>query len=737
VADNKLNAAELRTKAEARVASLQADAEMVPGEFDVKRLLHELQVHQVELEMQNDELRLANQALREHDLHIQNVIKMTPAGYFHLDCDECFVDVNDAWLQMHGYEFREEVIGKHFSLVQVDSGSNLAHKHLAELHNGLPIPFGEFSGRRKDGSIGHHIFSAHPVLEAGRVAGFEWFIIDISERRMTDDILQARARMREYAFQHTMNEVLANALDEAEALTGSTIGFFHFLAADQKNLILQAWSSNTLSGMCQAEGKGQHYSVDQAGVWADCVHLRQPVIHNDYAALPNRKGMPQGHAAVVRELVVPIFRGGMIVAILGIGNKPTDYTEQDVNMVSQLADLAWDIVITKKGEEEKLVLQQQFQQAQKLESLGVLAGGIAHDFNNILTVIISSCSLAQLRPNMVPQLLPEIEKAAQRAAELCRQMLTYAGKSIMTMKQVKLAALVEDMIRMLKATINRNVVITSDFAADLPAICGDASQLRQIVMNLIINASEAIAEEHGEIRIKLAAATVVGGQSEQDHLGMIIPAGQYVCLEVTDSGCGMDDETRQRIFEPFYTTKFTGRGLGMSAVLGIIAAHKGALQLYSQPGQGTTFKVYLPVQCGLSNADLPLPYVPLMPWQGSGTVLLVEDEPQITMVAKSLTEALGFTVIEASNGREALELSRQNAEEITLVITDIGMPQMDGYELFNKLKELAPGLPIVISSGFGDVIATSRMAAGQVAGFLNKPYSFDQLQEILKKIVDP
>ena len=563
----------LRTKAEAMVDSRQTASDISSEEHDAKRLLHELQVYQIELEMQNEELHLANQTLLEHELHMQNVIKMTPAGYFHLDTNDRFVDVNDAWLKMHGYDTREDIIGKHFSLLQVDSASDSALKHLAELHRGIPIPLGEFTSRRKDGSLGHHIFSAHPVIHAERIVGSEWFLIDISE--------------------------------------------------------------------------------------------------------------------------------------------------------------------SKRLEEESLLFQKQFQQAQKLESLGVLAGGIAHDFNNILTIIISCCSLAQVRPDMVGELLPEIDKAAQRAADLCRQMLTYAGKSLMTMKQIKMVELVEDMIRMLKATINQNVTITSDLAsAELPSIQGDASQLRQIVMNLIINAAEAIGEGRGEIRIILAETIVGAEDSEKDHLGRIIPAGQYVCLEVTDNGCGMDDETKQRVFEPFYTTKFTGRGLGMSAVLGIITAHKGALQLFSHTEKGTSFKVYLPVQSSDSAEGNLLQHVSLMQWQGSGMVLLVEDEPQISVVAKSLIKALGFSIIEAANGTEALKLYQENAEQITMVITDIGMPIMDGYELFNKLKERDPELPIIISSGFGDTIVSSRIAAGTAAGFLNKPYSLDQLREMLKRVAE-
>ncbi|MEI6207417.1 MAG: ATP-binding protein [Desulfuromonadales bacterium] len=563
-------ASELRRLAEEKVAAQLASAAS-SQETDMKRLLHELQVHQVELEMQNEEQRRTLVELAEHKIHLENVIKMTPAGYFHIDLEGRFLDVNNAWLRMHGYDSPEEVIGKHFSMIQVDSGSYSALAHLDELQRGVAIPYGEFSSRRKDGSVGHHIFSAHPVVHVGNIVGFEWFIIDISER--------------------------------------------------------------------------------------------------------------------------------------------------------------------KRLEEDKLLLQQQFQQAQKLESLGVLAGGIAHDFNNILAIIIGYCSLVRMDYETSEEYIPHIETAAQRAAALCRQMLTYAGKTQSVLAQVDMKEIVAEMLTMLKATISRNVSIRADLSDAIPHINGDASQLRQVVMNLIINASEAIGEAQGVIQVSLTRTELKAGQSDKDYNGSIIPAGHYICLEVTDSGCGMDDETRRRIFEPFYTTKFTGRGLGMSALLGIITAHKGALQLSSQPGHGSTFKVYLPLQISVAEDGSPQLAAQLS-WRGSGTILLAEDEEQVALILKTMLKSLGFTVIEAADGKEAVELYKKHAVDITLVVTDMGMPVMDGYELFRVLKTLNPKLPIIISSGYGDTVVTTRIPIGEIAGLVGKPYSFDQLREVLKRVLD-
>jgi CheY-like chemotaxis protein/two-component sensor histidine kinase len=298
--------------------------------------------------------------------------------------------------------------------------------------------------------------------------------------------------------------------------------------------------------------------------------------------------------------------------------------------------------------------------------------------------------------------------------------------------------LVVEMVKVLKSTINQNVVIKQDISADIPFVMGDAAQIHEIVMNLLTNASEAIGKEHGEISVSLAKSDITADQSYKDHLGKVIPPGRYVCMEVTDNGCGMDDETKQRIFEPFYSTKFAGRGLGMSAVLGIVTSHKGALQLSSRPGQGTSIKVYLPVQTvhtGDFAEDESVRQVAPTQWQGSGTILLVEDEEHILFVTKTVLKALGFRVIEATNGREALELYHKNAADIRLVVTDIGMPIMDGYDLFHELKKINPDLPIVISSGFGDAAVTSRIPREKIAGLLSKPYNFDHFREVLTSVL--
>ena len=402
-----------------------------------------------------------------------------------------------------------------------------------------------------------------------------------------------------------------------------------------------------------------------------------------------------------------------------------------------LVGISRDITERKRTEEANLLLNQQLQHTQKLESLGVLAGGIAHDFNNILAIIMGYCSLTKLNYQKAEKNIPLIETAAERAAGLCRQMMAYAGKAQLTMTRINMVRKVEEMVGMLKATLPQNTVIKTDLSAEIPLIEGDASQLRQVIMNLIINSSEAIGTEQGEVNVSLAMVKIMAGKAYEDYHGKQIPPGEYVCLEVTDNGCGMDEETKWRIFEPFYTTKFAGRGLGMSAVLGIIKSHGGALQLFSKPGQGTTFKVYLPApKSEIVKDDDQTASVPVAPWRGSGTVLLAEDEEPIRDIAKTFLEMFGFTVLEAVNGKEALEIYQKNAAEITLVFTDMGMPVMDGYELFHKLKSLNPELPIIVSSGYGDAEVSARIGSDNIAGIISKPYNPNKLREVLKMVLN-
>ncbi len=393
-----------------------------------------------------------------------------------------------------------------------------------------------------------------------------------------------------------------------------------------------------------------------------------------------------------------------------------------------------DITGRKIAEEERLKLEQQFIQTQKLESLGVLAGGIAHDFNNILTIILGHCFM--VKENFGSEMsdkahIEKIEVAANRAADLCRQMLAYAGNSPLLSVQINLWQLVDDMVKMLQSALKKNVTIQLDLKRDVPGMSGDNAQLQQVVMNLIINAAEAIGDQNGTIQVVLTKLMVAQGQSFHDFLGNSINAGSYACLEVSDNGCGMDDEIQKRVFEPFFTTKFTGRGLGMSAILGIIHSHNGALQLFSSPGVGTTFKVYLPlpVQATVIETAHPVETVPF--GKMGGTVLLVDDEEALRTIGAVLLNAMGFATITASNGTEALDIYRECGSCICLVLLDFIMPERGGAEVFYALRKLSPRLPIVLCSGYNNEIIPDDISRDAYYAFVQKPYKPDALRSAL------
>jgi PAS domain S-box-containing protein len=1187
--------------------------------------------------------------MTELQRQFQALMDAMSQGAFLQNADGSLCDVNPAALELFGLD-RDEFLGRTSYAAEwhviTDDGQPLPpaeHPSMQALATGKPVRnvvAGVFNSQRH-----RYVWmeiNAIPLFREGEARPHQVFVTlhDITEQKRLTDINRVRLHLIEFSATHTIEELLVETLDKLEELTGSSIGFYHFYDAEQRCVTLKEWSTRTTKEFCHAEGKDGHYCIDQAGVWVDCIHQKKPVIHNDYLSLPHRRGLPKGHAPVGRELVVPVIRNGRIVAILGIGNKPADYDQHDVELVSLLADLAWGVVehkryedmhryqneitknmsegiiltrvdnglivltnpkfdqmfgygsgeligkdvatinapnertpketsnfireilanagewhgeienlkkdgthfwcyasvskfdsldygavyisvhtditerkhaeaanqqthakfisltsnvpgyvalvdaktlqyqfvndeyaisfglpkekiigshvkdivgetvyqfalphITKvlsgqsdyyekefqlvtgkrwlrvnynpvfdsndqvtaitvlsyditelrqameelqkrearlsfllsatpaviyscyyrdyfgayfvsenvfaltgyranefvedpsfwsthihpddsqrvlseldnlrtKGshaheyrflhqdgtyrwmhdenkllydtegnpteiigfwldvterkqaevalrksenlfrtlaqnapvgifqsdaasnciyvnrkwcelsglseeeamgagwaktihpddlervmaewqecvqtnryeelefrfttpsgktnwvsnivtplysvsgelygyigcvtditeriqqEKERLFIERQLQQTQRLESLGVLAGGIAHDFNNILAVIMGNCSLAEMDYEKAGDYIPMILQASERAAGLCRQMLAYAGKSQFVQANVNFGAQVADAVKMLQSTLPQNVAIKFEGSPDIPEIKADASQITQVAMNLVINASEAIGEAQGEIRVAISTYLIKDGQTEKDYLGKIIPSGWYVCLEVSDNGCGMSAETYNRIFEPFYSTKFAGRGLGMSAVLGIVTSHGGALQLLSQPGQGTTFKIFLPLQINHAAASGHLPQKDSSSSKMTGTVLLVEDEKQVLMIAKSMLKTLGFTVIEAVNGKDALALYQNKSSEITLVLTDIGMPIMNGYELIRELKKLNPELPIIISSGFGDIDISSKVSHKDVAGLIGKPYNFNQMREVINSVID-
>ncbi len=394
-----------------------------------------------------------------------------------------------------------------------------------------------------------------------------------------------------------------------------------------------------------------------------------------------------------------------------------------------------DVTESRRAEEARERMQSNILHAQKLESLGVLAGGIAHDFNNLLVGMLGNSELALMdipADSRARTYLKDVVLSAQRAAELCMQMLAYSGKGKFVVRVLDLNEIVREMLSLLKVSISKKAVLKTRLSAVAPLFEGDATQIRQILMNLITNASDALNDEPGVITITTGVTGSDANYLENSTLSNELPEGNYTFVEVSDSGGGMDADTIERIFDPFFTTKPAGRGLGLAAVSGIIRGHRGAVRIYSELGRGTSFKVLLPA-IEKSEATETSPEFEVEIKHGSGVILLVDDEHAVRRVAKRVAERAGFSVLEAANGQEAVDVFRERHQEIVLVLLDMSMPVMSGEEAFRILKTIDPSVPVVLSSGYNEQDATTYFVGKGLAGFLQKPYRPADLLKILHK----
>lgn len=416
------------------------------------------------------------------------------------------------------------------------------------------------------------------------------------------------------------------------------------------------------------------------------------------------------------------------------------------DQIDYILVVSLEITERKQAEEQRMLLERQVQHAQKLESLGVLSGGIAHDFNNILTSILGNADLAlHLLPQDSParENLQEVENASRRAADLAQQMLAYSGQGRFVTEPVDLGQFVEEMAHLLQVSISRQVELTCDFSADLPSFDGDATQIRQVIMNLITNASDSIGDQPGTIRVSTGATHYEADDLENFRGALLsIPGethipGLYTWLEVKDTGCGMDQETIDRMFDPFFTTKVSGRGLGMSAVQGIVRGHRGAISVCSQPGQGTRFRVLFPANSDSTDTGETVAETSATTegWRGSGTILIVDDEQPVCEVGRMMLERLGFDVLTAFDGEQAVEACRRHAASIVCILLDLTMPHTSGEEIYRDLQKVCPSTPIVLCSGYTLLDSDQRFADGESARFIQKPYTLSTLQETLKEIL--
>jgi len=388
------------------------------------------------------------------------------------------------------------------------------------------------------------------------------------------------------------------------------------------------------------------------------------------------------------------------------------------------------------AEREQIQLEARMQQAQKLESLGVLAGGIAHDFNNLLSGILGSIDLAssELVPESSLSLsLTLARECAERASVLCDQLLAYSGRGRFVVNPMSLTTLVEELRPLLEVSLVNKPRLTFELEPNLPLVDIDAAQIRQVILNMVMNAAEATPSGNGHVMIRSSATDLGREDLSSCILGDELPPGRYVALEVVDNGCGMDQTTLARIFEPFFTTKFAGRGLGLPALLGIVRGHRGAIQVVSNEGHGSVFRVLLPINRRRSSKS---PAASSTWWHGRGCILFADDEPPVRTVGRRILERLGFQVVLAQNGRMAIDEFARRADEISLVILDLTMPEMTGDQALLEIRRLRPQVPIVLTSGFGEEEVLERLSDVAIDGFLKKPFRVEDFSNLVRTVLE-
>jgi nitrogen-specific signal transduction histidine kinase/CheY-like chemotaxis protein len=400
-----------------------------------------------------------------------------------------------------------------------------------------------------------------------------------------------------------------------------------------------------------------------------------------------------------------------------------------------------DLTERKRAEDERIALERHAQHGQKLESLGVLAGGIAHDFNNLLVAVLGNLDLAAagLAPDAPGNRhLEQATHAAQKGAGLARELLAYSGRGRFDVRPLDLSVLVDEMGQLLRAAVHKTIRLDLRLARPMLPIMGDASQLQQVVMNLIVNAAEAIGERPGTIVLTTGVDECAAATLAKSRLQVKPAPGRFASIEVADDGCGMTTAVQQRLFDPFFTTKLAGRGLGMAAVQGIVQGHGGAVLVDSAVSRGTTFRVYLPVASLTAELGVGTQAGSTQSAEGrfeqGGLVLVVDDEDVVREATCSMVEHLGFSVVAAADGGEAVDLFRRLRERVAFVLLDFTMPVMDGPATLAELRRLRPDVKVLLASGFDQAETSERCGTERPDAFLQKPYRLATLRKAVEAV---
>jgi PAS domain S-box-containing protein len=673
-------------------------------EHQVQRRTAELRVVQEALQEDIRRREEVEHQLRESEARLQAILDHSPAAIFVKDPAGYYVLFNRPFEDLAALP-REKILGhRDIDLFSPTLAATYgAHDRLV-LDAGVPMEFEETSASASGTRIS--IVQKFPLRDAhGQTYALCGIATEITARKHAESELQESRRQ------------LGNLLGQ---LPGAA---FRCMFDEKLTLLFGTEGLLPLSGYAPADFLGGR------------VHLAQLTLPEDRALARGSVGEAVKDRRSFEVEYRIRHRDGREKWVL-VRGRPV-FTDEGA--LRFLEGLAIDVTALKQAESEKIAFERQLLETQKLESLGVLAGGIAHDFNNLLTAMLGNATLARLAlpgETEAGTHLDQIEDAARRAADLCQQMLAYAGKRALVSRAVGLTGLVRSTATLLSVSIHKNTRLSLHLGEDLPAVMADATQLQQIVMNLVINASDAIGERPGEIAISTfvreADADLLRSALHRPDL----PPGRYVGLEVSDNGSGMTPETMARIFEPFFTTKFSGRGLGLAAVLGIVQSHRGALFVESEPGRGSTFRLLLPATDAVAAAPLPAPAAPSSASapppkpavvQSRGTVFIIDDEEAVRVIAAAALRRHGLNVVSAADGEEGLRLYQLQSGPVLAILLDLTMPGISGEETLRRLRKINPSQRVIVMSGYSEQDTMRRCADLGATEFMSKPFELSVL----------
>lgn len=649
---------------------------------------------------------------RDNARFLGSIVENIPNMIFVKDAAELrFVRFNRAGEELLGYE-RAELLGKNdFDFFPPEQAAFFTAKDREVLANGKLV---DIVDEPLDTAMRGRRFlhtKKIPILDdEGRPLYLLGISEDVTERKQAAETLAARTQ--ELARTNVELRIAQTELREREQELEVLLS--HFPGA--------VWSCDRDLRIASTAGA----RAEELGLAADQVVGRSIV-----AQFQDTPGLEEAHAAALE--------GGVGTYEFESGARIYEVQVEPLDGRGVLG-VALDVTERRRVEIQRMDVR--LQEAQKLESLGLLAGGIAHDFNNLLVGILGNASLALMK---LPQTSParrsieRIELSADRAADLTRQMLAYSGKGRFRIERLDVSTLVGEMANLLEVSISKKAKLVFDFSSQPAVIDADGAQMRQLIMNLITNASDAIGDKPGTITLITRVTHCDARYLAATYLHEELPEGDYVVMDVCDSGAGMSQDVKRRMFDPFFSTKESGHGLGLAATLGIIRGHKGAVSVYSEEGRGTTIKVLIPESPGAHAegaqrpVSAPLPRAP----SHKRRVLVVDDEETVLDLATQVLTSGAYEVLTAHDGVAALELYESRTQPIDLVVLDLTMPRMSGEETFRALRAMDPKVRVILSSGYNQDDASSRFGGKGLVGFLQKPYRARDLLDIVASAFPP